>query len=143
MEPGVVGDELVERRQILVQPEHVRDGRAERVAGLCSNTARDDLETQFATRGREPKGPRAGAGRKRRHKRAFFKAQLVRRQLGHAVGGDRAKEVDRLSLWSPQRYPERLGHRRYMPHGTCTTSALHAIAIQALLCTSVTARREG
>src|SRR5207247_11058577 len=99
-EAGVVGDELVEGRQIFVQPEHVRDGRAERVAGLCSNTARDDLETQFATRGREPKGPRAGAGRKRRHKRAFFKAQLVWRQLGHAVGGDRRKVVDWLSLWS-------------------------------------------
>jgi hypothetical protein len=53
VELGIVADELVERRQILVQSEHVRHGPAERLAGASSNTAGDHLETRFAIGGGE------------------------------------------------------------------------------------------
>jgi hypothetical protein len=73
----------------------VRDGCAERVAGSRGCASGDDVEMELATGASQANRSRAGADRERRDEHALLEDQLVRRQLGDAVRGDRAQEIDR------------------------------------------------
>ena len=80
--PGQVAvgaDDRVEAGQILVEPEHVGDGRRQCVSRLHSDPSRDDIGTQLPARLGQPNRPRTPRHEQRRLERAFREVDVVRR----------------------------------------------------------------
>ena len=97
----VARGDLVERPQVLVEAEHVRHGRAQ-VGHLRPTGEHLHLRVPLAALGDEHRRRRAPAGREGQLERPRLLVDPVRRQVGDAVGGDRAAEVDRLPARAPE-----------------------------------------
>jgi hypothetical protein len=94
---SVLADEGVEARQVLVEPEDVRDRLRERGARLRTDGPLNRLDVQLFAAGRDAHGAGAARHRQRRLECPCGELDAIRWQLCDSVRDDRAREIDWLA----------------------------------------------
>jgi hypothetical protein len=114
---SILADEVVEVRQVLVEPEDVRDRLCERVARLRTDGPRNRLDVQHLAAGRDAHGAGAALNGQRRLECPCREFDAIRWQLCDSVRNDGAREVDRLAAsaveWKVSDASQRVEYREH------------------------------
>ena len=117
----VCAHDRVEARQVLVETEHVRDCRRQRIPYSRGSGSCDKIDLQLSPRLCEPKGAGSAGNRERCLERPSREIDPVGRQFCDAVRDNSAGELDRFAARSPKQkvcdahtvsFPKRRPRRR-------------------------------
>ena len=116
-----LADEGVEARQVLVEPEDVRDRLRERGARLRTDGPLNRLDVQLFAAGRDAHGAGAARHRQRRLECPCGELDAIRWQLCDSVRDDRAREIDWLAAsaveWKVSDASQRVEYRELQGGG--------------------------